>query len=305
VTCIFIWCCFALLAFLDSFTTEDSDYRIETAEELHAFEAKKRKIDKVDGQSSRHTRQSGKTAAKGGSSAAAGQRLKSKMVYSRGHPPPRKGKGARGLVDVEKEQEIEGNFCSAHINAWHKLRLANPYHFHERQYSGNDKRFWTNSQRAMWDDYYDAAEHMKSGFYVVPKSLNVEHFQHHASRDFCYINEALLKMDIMDLVTLSESIQPLVVRQFFCTVFFHNDPEESFSWMTGQDVFTATFADFCDALGYGGGRAGGFKIHSETPFFVEKITRICYPDVPSLPACDALPYAKGRTPVLMCHSLDQ
>jgi hypothetical protein len=31
----------------DSFSTEDSDYRIETAEELRAFEAKKRKIDEV------------------------------------------------------------------------------------------------------------------------------------------------------------------------------------------------------------------------------------------------------------------
>jgi hypothetical protein len=136
----------------------------------------------------------------------------------------------------------------------------------------------------MWNDYYDADEHMKSGFYVVPKSLNVEHFQRHASKEFLHINEALLKMDIMDLVTLSESIQPLVVRQFFCTVFFHNDPEETFSWMTGQDVLHATFADFCDALGYGGGRAGGFKIHSETPFSVEKITPICYPDEPSQPA---------------------
>jgi hypothetical protein len=48
-------------------------------------------------------------------------------------------------------------------------------------------------------------------------------------------------MDIFDLVTLSEPIQPLVVRQFSCTVFFHNDPVESFSWMTGQDVLTATF----------------------------------------------------------------
>jgi hypothetical protein len=136
----------------------------------------------------------------------------------------------------------------------------------------------------MWNDYYDADEHMKSGFYVVPKSLNVEHFQHYASKDFRHINEALLKMDILDLVTLSESIQPMVVRQFFCTVFFHNDPEETFSWMTGKDVFHATFADFCGALGYGEGRAGGFKIHSEAPFPVERISRICYPDVPSLPA---------------------
>jgi hypothetical protein len=54
--------------------------------------------------------------------------------------------------------------------------MENPYRFHERQYSGSDKKFWTDSQRAMWDDFYDASEHMKSGFYVVPKSLNVEHF---------------------------------------------------------------------------------------------------------------------------------
>jgi hypothetical protein len=167
-----------LLAFSDSFSTEDSDYRIETAEELHAFEAKKRKIDEVERQSSRRTRQTGKTAAEGGSSAAAGQRTKSKFVYSHGPHPPRKGKGARGPVDVEKEQEIEGNLGTAHINTWRKLRVANPYRFHERQYTSTDKRFWTDSQCAMWDDYYDAAEHMKSGFYVVPKSLNVEHFQH-------------------------------------------------------------------------------------------------------------------------------
>jgi hypothetical protein len=100
-----------LLAFSDSFSTEDNDYRFETAEELRAFEAKKRKIDEVEGQSSRRTRQTGKTAAEGGSSAAAGQRVKSKL----------KGKGACGPVDVEKEQEIEGNLGTAHINTWRKL----------------------------------------------------------------------------------------------------------------------------------------------------------------------------------------
>jgi hypothetical protein len=153
-----------LLAFSDSFSTEDSDYQIETAEELHAFEAKKRKIDEFEGQSSCRTRQTGKTAAKGGSSVAAGQRTKAKLVYSRGHPPPRKGKGAHGPVDVEKEQVFERNLGTAHIDTWHKIRVANPYRFHERQYTSSDKRFWTDSQRAMWDDYYDAAEHMKSGF---------------------------------------------------------------------------------------------------------------------------------------------
>jgi hypothetical protein len=136
----------------------------------------------------------------------------------------------------------------------------------------------------MWDDYYDASEHVKSGFYMVPKSLNTEHFQQFISKDFRFINEALLKIDIFDLVTLSEPIQPLVVRQFSCTIHFHNDPKESFSWMTGQDVLTANFADFCEALGYGGGRARGFKIHSEGPFPTEMISHICYLDEPSQPA---------------------
>jgi hypothetical protein len=108
---------------------------------------------------------------------------------------------------MEKEKEITENLGSAHINTWRHLRLENPYRFHERQYTGSDKKFWTDSQRAMWDDYYDASEHMKSGFYVVRKSLNVEHFQQYVSKDFHFINEALLKMDIFDLVTLSEPIK--------------------------------------------------------------------------------------------------
>jgi hypothetical protein len=141
VTCIFIWCCYTLLAFSDSFTTEDSDYRIENEEDLRAFEVKKRKLDEVEGRPPRHTRQTGKTAAKGSSTAAEGQHVKSKLVYSHGPHPSRKGKGARGPVDVDKEQEITGNLGSAHINTWRKLCLANPYRFHERQYTGNDKRF--------------------------------------------------------------------------------------------------------------------------------------------------------------------
>jgi hypothetical protein len=227
VTCIFIWCCFFLFAFLDSFLTKDSDYQIDNEEEARAFEIKKRKLDEAGGRPLCRTRQIGKTTAEDSSSA--GQHVRTKVIQPRGPHPSWKGKGARGSVDVEKEQEITENLGSAHINTWRNLRVANPYGFHERQYTGSDKKFWTDSQRAMWDDYYDASDHMKSGFYVVPKSLNVEHFQQYVSKDFCFINEALLKMDLYDLVTLSKPIQPMVVCQFSCTVLFHNDPEESFS----------------------------------------------------------------------------
>jgi hypothetical protein len=141
VTCIFIWCFFALLAFLDSFTTEDSDYRIENAEDLRTFEVKKRKLDETEGRSLRRTRQSRKSAVDGSSSAAAGPHMRTKIVHARGPPPSRMGKGGRGPVDVEQEQEIIGNLGTAHINTWRKLCLTNLYRFHERQYTSNDKRF--------------------------------------------------------------------------------------------------------------------------------------------------------------------
>jgi hypothetical protein len=125
---------------------------------------------------------------------------------------------------------------------------------------------------------------MKSGFYVIPKSLDTEHFQQYVTRDFRYINEALLKLDVFDLVTLSESIQPLAVCQFFFTVHFHEDAQESFTWMTGQDIHSANFADFCDALGYGNVRESGFKIHYQPPLATDKISNIFYPDEPIHPA---------------------
>jgi hypothetical protein len=98
------------------FLTEDSDYQIDNEEDARAFEVKKRKLDEVERRPPHCTRQSGKTPAEGSSSAAAGQRVKSKLVYTRGPHPSRKGKGAHGPVDVEKEKEITGNLGSAHID---------------------------------------------------------------------------------------------------------------------------------------------------------------------------------------------
>jgi hypothetical protein len=56
----------------DSYSTKDSTYQIDNKEDARAFEVKKRKLDEVEGRPQRRTRQSGKTPAEGGSSAAAG-----------------------------------------------------------------------------------------------------------------------------------------------------------------------------------------------------------------------------------------
>jgi hypothetical protein len=130
-----------LFAFSDSFTTEDSDYWIENEEDARAFDIKKRKLDETGGRPLRRTCQSGKSIADGSSSAAAEPHMRTKVVHARGPPPSQKGKGAHGPVDVEQEQEITENLGNAHANTWRKLRLANPYRFHERQYTGSDKKF--------------------------------------------------------------------------------------------------------------------------------------------------------------------
>jgi hypothetical protein len=75
VTCIFIWCCFVFACVFsdsDSYSTKDSNYRIDNEDDARAFEVKKRKLDEVEGRPQRRTRQTGKTPAEGGSSAAAG-----------------------------------------------------------------------------------------------------------------------------------------------------------------------------------------------------------------------------------------
>jgi hypothetical protein len=54
--------------------------------------------------------------------------------------------------------------------------------------------------------------------------------------------------------------------------------------MTGQDVHSAKFADFRSALGYGSGRASGFKIKSQPPLATDKISNIFYPNEPIHPA---------------------
>jgi hypothetical protein len=94
---------------------------------------KKRKLDDARGCPRRRTRQTGNTAAEDSSSAAAGQHLRTKVIQPRGPPPSQRGKSVhRGPVDMEKEKEITENLGSAHINTWRRLRLENPYRFHER-----------------------------------------------------------------------------------------------------------------------------------------------------------------------------
>ncbi|KAK1648410.1 hypothetical protein QYE76_066215 [Lolium multiflorum] len=179
------------------------------------------------------------------------------------------------------------NVGTLHIGAWRRLREANTYCFEERTYTHGDKFFWTNTQQHIWDDYYNSRECMKNGTIVMPKAINKEALTMHQATKYRFVVDTLKNMGLYDLVCLKPGDEkgagyycPILVRQFHCTVFFHDDVARHMTWMTGKEKYTCNYLDFCEAMGIGGGRARGFKIHSQDKFTHGDIS-FCYPPEPT------------------------
>ncbi|KAK1603911.1 hypothetical protein QYE76_027584 [Lolium multiflorum] len=171
---------------------------------------------------------------------------------------------------------------NVHIGAWRRLRESNPYHFEEPTYTGGDQFFWTNTQQVMWDDFYDSREHMKKGTIVMPKAIKDVIGMYEATK-FRFVVATLRRMGLYDLMCLTPTdgcYCPTLVRQFHCTVFFHDDAARTMTWMTGKQKYTCNYLDFCEALGFGGGRTSGFKIYSQQKFNRGDIAG-CYPPEPT------------------------
>ena len=115
---------------------------------------------------------------------------------------------------------------------------------------------------------------------VIPKVLNESFHNMHITTDFKYIDKALRSLDIYPLVTMSGPLYPDLIRQFFATAYFHDDSPRKVTWMTGTKHRTATFEDFCTALGYGGRRDRGFRIHSKSKMPAKTIA-FAYPPRPT------------------------
>jgi hypothetical protein len=134
----------------------------------------------------------------------------------------------------------------------------------------------------MWDDFYDSREHMKKGTIVMPKAIKDVIGMYEATK-FRFVVATLRRMGLYDLMCLTPTdgcYCPILVRQFHCTVFFHDDAARTMTWMTGKQKYTCNYLDFCDALGFGGGRASGFKIYSQQKFNRGDIAG-CYPPEPT------------------------
>ncbi|KAK1650330.1 hypothetical protein QYE76_068135 [Lolium multiflorum] len=161
-----------------------------------------------------------------------------------------------------------------------EVRTVNLYRYEQRTYTGGDKFFWTKTQAALWDGFYNTQECMKNGDVVMPKAINPEELALHEATKYRFVVETLKGMGLYDLVCLKPDDEqedptycPLLVRQFHCTVFFHDDADRTMTWMTGREKYSCTYTQFCAAMGFGGGRAQGYRIHTRP-----KLTRACIMD---------------------------
>ncbi|KAK1678886.1 hypothetical protein QYE76_039734 [Lolium multiflorum] len=179
---------------------------------------------------------------------------------------------------AQEDDEIVPTFNVGIVNRleWQHLRTVNPYRFEQRTYTQGDKFFWTKTQAVLWDGYYDSHEFMKNGDIVSPKAINTVELGLHEATKYRFVVGTLKGMGLYDLMCLKPDDQqedptfcPLLVRQFHCTVFFHDDEDRTITWMTGKRKYSCTYSQFRAAMGCGGDNAPGYKIHSRS-----KLTKV-------------------------------
>jgi hypothetical protein len=206
-------------------------------------------------------------------------------------PAGKRKKGKDTAADEEEEdlliEKVPTENTAVSIKTWGRLREFNPYQFEERTYSRGDKMFWTKTQYCFWEDFYNNPEYTKTGSFVQPKAINQEELNLYAPTEFRFVIETLKKLGLYDLVCLKPGdgtgvYCPDLIRQFHCTAYFHEDPARTITWMSGTEQHSCNYIDFCQAMGFGAGRARGFKIHSEKSFTHGAIS-FCYPPVPHHP----------------------
>jgi hypothetical protein len=167
-----------------------------------------------------------KTAQTSGQPSSASGRIKTTRKR-------KKGKDVAQDDDLE-EQRPGYNTCTIQIAGWRRLRESNPCRFKERTYTGGDREFCTKTQACFWDDFYSSPEHMRNGTFVHPRAIKKEELLMYSANEYLFVIDALQKMGLLDLVSLKPDnfaitweYCPTLVRQFHCTIFFHDDPSRT------------------------------------------------------------------------------
>ncbi|KAK1695288.1 hypothetical protein QYE76_011985 [Lolium multiflorum] len=163
------------------------------------------------------------------------------------------------------------NVGAANRLEWQEWRTVNPYRFEKPTYTRTDRAFWTNTQAALWEGFYDSHEYMKHGNIVSPKVINPDELALHEATKYRFVVQTLKSLGLYDLVCLKPddtqddpTFCPLLVRQFHCTVFFHDDEDRTLTWMTGKTKYSCSYSQFRAAMGCGDDSNPGYRIHSRS-----------------------------------------
>ncbi|KAK1615930.1 hypothetical protein QYE76_021447 [Lolium multiflorum] len=179
------------------------------------------------------------------------------------------------------------NVGAANRLEWQEWRTVNPYRFEKPTYTRSDRAFWTNTQAALWEGFYDSHEFMKHGNIVSPKAINPDELALHEATKYRFVVQTLKNLGLYDLVCLKPddtqddpTFCPLLVRQFHCTVFFHDDEDRTLTWMTGKTKYSCSYSQFRAAMGCGDDSNPGYRIHSRSRLTKGDIS-FCYPANPT------------------------
>ncbi|KAK1613648.1 hypothetical protein QYE76_019165 [Lolium multiflorum] len=193
----------------------------------------------------------------------------------------------KNVVQEDDEVVPTINVGAANRLEWQEWRTLNPYRFEKPTYTRSDKAFWTNTQAALWEGFYDSHEFMKHGNIVSPKAINPEELALHEATKYRFVVQTLRSLGLYDLVCLKPDdtqddpiFCPLLVRQFHCTVFFHDDEDRTLTWMTGKTKYSCSYSQFRAAMGCGDDSDPGYKIHSRSRLTRGDIS-FCYPPNPT------------------------
>ncbi|KAK1566026.1 hypothetical protein QYE76_037644 [Lolium multiflorum] len=210
------------------------------------------------------------------------------------------------VVNEDDEVVPTMNVGLANRLEWQEWRTVNPYRFKEPTYTRSDKAFWTNTQAALWEGFYDSHEFMKHGNIVSPKAINPDELRLHEATKYRFVVQTLKGLGLFDLVCLKPDdtqedpiFCPLLVRQFHCTVFFHDDEDRTLTWMTGKAKYSCSYSQFRAAMGCGDDNNPGYKIHSRSRLTKGDIS-FCYPANPTLD----LPLSLGCTTPIWVRKID-
>ncbi|KAK1654085.1 hypothetical protein QYE76_071890 [Lolium multiflorum] len=193
----------------------------------------------------------------------------------------------KNVVQEDDEVVPTINVGAANRLEWQEWRTLNPYRFEKPTYTRSDRAFWTNTQAVLWEGFYDSHEFMKHGNIVSPKAINPEELALHEATKYRFVVQTLKNLGLYDLVCLKPddtqddpTFCPLLVRQFHCTVFFHDDEDRTLTWMTGKTKYSCSYSQFRAAMGCGDDSDPGYKIHSRSRLTRGDIS-FCYPANPT------------------------